>query len=1118
MNLGRPYLRPLFCVLLAAAPARTARAQAVYGSIAGTVTDVAGAALPGITLTITSIERQVTDVVTSDLSGNYLKDRLLAGLYEVRAERAGFASATAGPVRVSVDAQARVDFSLGLAQRRESVTVVAAELLKTARADVATTLAAREIGELTVLERNFTRFVLLTPGTQQLPWQHAASENPQGSMQTMVNGQHFGGTSYQLDGTDNRDPILGIIVINPTLESVGEAKVTSQNYDAEFGQATAGVVVVRTRSGTNEFHGSAFEYFRTDRLQARNPFTQPVGQPLPATTRHQFGGSLGGPIRKSTWFFFGDYEGLRSEVGGSRLLTVPTAPARAGDLSEYGIVVFDPETGPPGQRQPFPGNVIPAVRIAPQAISLQSFLPLPNRPGLRDNFAVAGSETFDGNAFNVRLDGRPAQTMNVFGRYSLAAFNRDGPRAFGVGGGPELVSIGGTATARNQSLALGADLTLNPKTVMDVRFGFFQYKVDVLAPDFGTTPARDAGLPGLNLDRWSSGLPSFFIEGPFGVTFGSGRAGGCNCPLFQDEKQFQLVANVTRGLGDHTLKAGVDVRRALNLRVPSDAHRAGELTFSENRTRGPEGGGLGLASFLLGDVSTFRRYVSSTTDARERQWRHFYYIQDTWRPKPRLTLSLGLRLDVVDPQTVNGPGKGGWLDLATGEIGVGGVGGIGLDGDVRNSPHWAPRLGVSYRPGRRTVLRAGYGRSYDMGVFGSTFGHSVTQNLPVVSVQELNPPENFERVFDLGEGPTPAVFSPWPPNGRFPLPNGVFAQALPPRMRLPAVDAYNVSVQHQLTNDLSLEAAYVGNKGSHTFAGDISAVDMNEPTIAGFPERTTDERRAFFRGPIAGIGGPFGWTQRIDFFCNCGDNRYDSLQAKLLKRFSRGYSLSAHYTLQRARQDGASQFFFDRELERGRPDWSRTHNFVMTALAELPVGRGRRHLSGISEGLDRLIGGWQVNAVVIVQSGLPFEVTYRDAGADRDTGPNRPNLIGDPWAGAGDGRTRPYFNVIPIGTAGSAFGRPAAGSFGNLRRNALTGPGYWRVDGSLFKRIRLAGRAALELRLEVVNLFNHVNLGNPDAEIGVPGNDNPNAGFINSTAYLGADPQRIVQLGARFAF
>ena len=304
----------------------------------GIVKDASGAIVPGATVTVTSLERKTVDTVVSNESGFYVKDRLLPGTYEVKAEIAGFKTAAVREVRVSVDTQTPIDFQLELGAVTEQVEVTGGSpLLKTDRADVSTNFDSKQITDLPVLDRNFTKFILLTPGTQQLQWQHAASENPQGSTQTMVNGQHFSGTGYQLDGTENRDPILGIIVINPTLESIGETKITSQNYDAEFGQATAGVVSVQTKSGRNQWFGSAFEFYQSDASQARNPFTQfqpdpSTGKFLPDTKKNQFGGSLGGRIVANKVFFFGDYQGTRSTVGGTRLLTVPTDAAARREI------------------------------------------------------------------------------------------------------------------------------------------------------------------------------------------------------------------------------------------------------------------------------------------------------------------------------------------------------------------------------------------------------------------------------------------------------------------------------------------------------------------------------------------------------------------------------------------------------------------------------------------------------------------------------------------------------------------------------------------------------------------------------------------------------------------
>jgi Carboxypeptidase regulatory-like domain/TonB dependent receptor len=1094
-------------------------AQAVYGSISGIITDPSGAVVPGATVTVTSVERKTIDTVVSNESGYYLKERLLPGNYEVKGELQGFKTAVFPSIRVSVDSQTPLNIKLEQGAISEAVTVAGfSPVLKTDRADVATTFDSREINDLPVLDRNFTKFILLTPGTQQLMWQHAASENPQGSTQTMVNGQHFSGTGYQLDGTENRDPILGIIVINPNFEAIGETKITSQNYDAEFGQATAGVVSVQTRSGTNVLHGSGFEFYQDDRFQSRNPFSQSLKDPLtgrflPKTKKNQYGGALGGPIKKDRIFIFGDYQGTRSNVGGSRLLTVPTAAARAGDLSAYGINIYDPLSGAtPATRTQFANNVIQPQRLSPQAQNLLKLIPLPNQPGTengtRDNFVASGSELFNNDTFDVRLDGRISNQLNAFGRYSFADYTRDGPTAFGKGGGQELVSLGGTSKVRNQSLALGFDRSIGSNMTADFRVGYFKYKVAVLPFDFGTSPASDAGIQGLNLDpTFTSGLFGGFVEGSKGFNFGSGLGvNRCNCPLDQDEKQLQLVGNVTRIFqSNHTVKAGMDVRHAWNLRVPSDAHRSGELTFNVDRTRGPAGGGLGLATFLLGDVTKIRRYASPFTDAGERQWRHFYYAQDTWRATPKITLNYGLRLDVINPQTVTGANKGGFLlasvsdgqfDIPSPNILTAGVGGIPLNGGIKNTLNWAPRVGVAYQLDEKTVIRGGFGRSYDIGVFGSLFGHSVTQNLPVLSIQDLSGANNFDSVFNLSQTAPAPVFVTVPTNGQFALPNGVFARALPDQQRPPTVDAYNVTVQRELGPMMSAEVAYVGNRGVRVFAGDGPAVNANQPTLTGFPSVSQDQRKPYF--------SRYGWTQGIDIFCNCATNRYDSLQTKFTKRFAKGYSVQANYTLQRVRQHGGDQFFYLPNLEYGPPDWDRKQNFSISTLYELPFARG-----------NRFLGGWQVNQNTIIQGGLPFNVTYRDGGVERDTGPGRPNLIGD----ASGPQTRDqWFNTTPIGTAGSAFGRPAVGTFGDLPRNALRGPGYWRTDASLFKRFRFLEDKQIEFRAEAVNIFNHVNLGNPDSEIGVPGNNNANAGRITSTAYFGADPQRNFQFAFKFIF
>jgi outer membrane receptor protein involved in Fe transport len=1121
-------------LILCFALATASFGQAVYGSIFGTVTDTSGGIVPGATLTITNINTNVSETIKSNESGNFNQTRLIPGTYRIKVEASGFKTAVIEPVVVNVDRASESNIQLQAGQLSEEITITAAApVLKTDRADVAVTFETRQVTDLPMLDRNFTKFILLTPGTQQLGFQHAASENPQGSTQTMVNGQHFSGTGYQLDGTENRDPILGIIVVNPNFEAIGETKITSQNYDAEFGQAIAGVVSVSTKSGTNEIHGAAYAFRRNDELQARNPFTQaqlnPQGKFIPDTLRNQFGGAVGGPIIKNRLFFFGDYDGIRSKIGGSRLTTVPTVAARSGDLSAYGVNIYDPDTtvlnpmGNLASRTQFEGNKIPMGRISQQALNILARIPTPNAPGTNngtiDNYVASGIEGFDKDSFDFRIDGKASDKLNLFGRYSFADFGINGTGVFGLMGGRELVSLGGTSKVRNHSVAFGLDYTWSSSLVTDFRFGFFRYKVNVRPSDFGLTTSSDVGVPGLNLDDFSSGLFAGFIEQPgtnpdtnrfeFGYGLGVNR---CNCPLDQDENQFQFVSNTTKFLGNHTLKFGVDVRRAYNLRIPSDSHRAGELTFSNDRTRGPADGGLGLASFLLGDVSTFNRYISTNFNARERQWRHFYYGQDSWRVNQKLTFNYGLRLDIINPQTLNEPGNGGFVNQDTGEVLVAGIGDVNMAGNIENSVNFAPRLALAYRATDRLVLRVGYGRSYDIGVFGSLFGHSVTQNLPVLARQNLNAPVNFERVFTLDQGPPglPNFFglnappnqggtpnTSLPANGRFFLPDGVASFVLPPQQRLPSVDAYNATIQWQLTDTISLETGYVGNKGTHVFAGDGPDSNNNMPVV-GDPASDRNLRRPFF--------SKFGWSQDFRYFCNCSDNRYDSWQTKVDKRFSKGYSILAHYTLQRAIQNSGDYFFIDRDLNRGPADWHRKHNFVFSQVWELPIGRGRRFFNGISRTLDWVVGGWQFNSNTTIQSGLPFNVIY-NSGNNIDTGGDvsrRPNINGDPnFELSGNAYTADR----------SVFSNPGVGTFGNLKRNAFRGPGYWRTDASLFKKMRFTESKELEFRIEAVNFFNHVNRGNPATNI-----DATNFGVISNVAYNGDDLMRNFQFALRFKF
>jgi carboxypeptidase family protein len=1090
------------------------RGQAVYGNIVGTVTDQQSAAVANAKVTITDTQRQVNFTTTTNSDGNFTQRFLIAGTYQVRVEAGGFKAALQ-TVSVSVDQEARLDVKLEVGEVSQVVEISAeSPLLKTERSDVAVTFSEKAMTNLPIPNRRFTAVEIFTPGITAFPGQTAASEDPQGSFRKVVNGQSFAGTSHLLDGTDNHDSMLGLIVINPTLESVTEAKVTTANYDAEFG-ANAGVVSAQTRSGTNDFHAVGFEFLRNDHFQARNPFTQFRNIPgtdrsIPVTQMNQFGGAVSGPVVRNKLFFFGDYQGTRRNIGGSVLIRVPTAAERAGDFSATGVDIFDPagNTAPASRAQFESGgrmNVIPADRLSQQALDLlDRYIPLPNlTPGAPDlpNYVGSGTVKFDEDLTNTRWDYYVSEKMHAFGRYSFADYRLISPGVFGSAGGgvgfDPNSTFSGESRTRNQSIASGFDYTLSSSWVTDFRFGYYRYRVNVDPGQLQSTPATDAGIPGLNNDDFTGGMPGFFINGVAGVNFGYALGvSACNCPLRQNERQFQFVNNWTNMRGNHTIKFGADIRRAMNLRVPSDRHRAGELNFDAARTQGVTeiqidpvtgeerriiGGGTGLASFLLGDVSRFERYVSNTLDAEERQNRWFFFGQDTWRVTQNLTVNFGGRWELYRPQTVTGAGKGGFIDIDTGEVLIAGSEGVGLDLNQKGTlTTIAPRIGIAYRVTEKTVVRLGFGRGFDIGVFGSVFGHNVTQNLPVLAIQSNQPAQNYLSVFTLAQGPQPLNpdtllnNQPKGPNGRPMLPNGVTAFILPETLRLPTSDQWNVTVQRQLPGDLSVEAAYVGTKGTHVFAGNGGDYDFNQATIQGHGTLTLNQRKPFFQ--------KYGWSQNFRYYGSDASNNYHGLQLKADKRFSKGFSLLSHYTWSRSFNYTNTYYNIDATQAYGPNDNTRSHVFLFSGIYELPFGKGRRFLAGGNKALDFIVGGWQMNTIFQWQSGLPFTPTYLNCNADRDTGWCRPDVVGD-WRL--DNPTRnAWFKTtsVPLAVNGQVDGpwrRPAAGTFGNVGRNSLLGPSFSQWDMSFFKSFAITERFKAQFRAESYNFANKTNLANP---------------------------------------
>jgi hypothetical protein len=1191
-------------------PTGAAYGQAVYGSIVGAVSDASGAVVPNAKVTITDVTKNVSFTTTTNAAGNYEETHLIVGIYEVKIEAQGFQTFVQTGVQVNVDASATVNATLQVGALTQTMEVTAAvPLLQTERTDVATTFSERTVADLPIYNRNFTTFQLLSPGSARLNgWNHAASENPQGSGQIMTQGQHFAGTAFELDGTDNQDPILGIIIINPNLEAVTETKITAQDYDAQFGKAVGDVVATQTKSGSNLLHGSIFDFERSNSNYARNPFVQ-CGAAcsgvynVPSGNWNQFGASLGGPIRKNKVFIFGDYQGTRSHIGGSGHDRIPTAAERGGDLSDLGIPIYDPyETtdsthqtlvlDPQGNpiplafanRTQFPGNVIPQSRLSPQTQNLLKLLPTgavnPTYP-LNPNFSASGTNILNSDGFDVRSDAYASEKLHVFARYSLQQFTRDGPGLFGVAvGGPALPSdpsvgnFAGTSGVRNQSLAGGGDYTLSPAWMTDFRFGYHRYRVDVLPGGYGTQPATAAGIPGLNLDKtYTSGMPYFFINTPgaqgfsFGYALGNWSETQCNCPLTEREYQYQFVNNWTNIRGNHTVKFGTDIRYAHNLRVPSDTHRAGQVGFNNDITEGPGGvGGAGLAGFLLGDVSTFGRYISTSTNAYETQPRLFFYGEDSWRVTHKLTFNFGLRWEIYEPESVAGNGEGGWVDFATGEMRVAGQQGVDMRGNTNTSfTHFAPRLGLAYQANSKTVLRVGYGRSYDIGVFGSIFGHTVTQNLPVLAAQDISPgPGN--TAFFLSQGPpgaaavstiltqnncnaitdptgahvvnaTTNTFTPDKTtcvgaNGRPMIPDGWNSRARPFDNRLPTVDAYNATLQRQLTSTIAATVAYVGNKGTHNMAGVNPSYEVNQSgTIAGYNPNTPG-----ITGPVlpSNCTNPsmlphlcrepyylkYGWTQSMAYFGNDVNSLYSAFVATVEKRFAGGLSFQSSYTYQHNTDNDGTYFNINHKVGGGPSDNYRDSVWIFTEVYELPFGKGKKFLGSPSRLLDAAIGGWKLNSATNFSGGLPFTPGLSTCGPTIDFGPCMPNKVGSVANGPRSGPPGAlgyWFQTtggVPLSSAGEAVGpwaQPALDTFGNVGRNSFRGPRFFNTDLAMFKDFTVTEKVKAQLQFQFYNVFNHANLDLPNGCV-----DCSSGGSISNIAY--GSQTRAITFGLKFAF
>jgi hypothetical protein len=1146
-------------LLFVAAGSARISAQAVFGSIVGTVTDPTGAVVPNATVVVTDVGKGTSQTVQSNASGNYTVSRLIPDTYTVKATAQGFSPAETDNVIASAGGTLQVNLVFQPEGSTQNITVTAAApALQTDNAAVSTVISQRQFQDLPNQNRNFSTFGLLVPGVQRSSFNIQATENPQGTQALTVNGANYGSLGYVLDGTDNREPVDGIIVVNPTLDSVSESRVDTENFPAEFGGAIAGFVSAQTRSGSNNWNGDVFMFRRSDALEARDPFTQSAPDPvtgkfIPSSLYSQFGGALGGPILKDKAFFFLDYQGTRQKVGTSLQQNVPTNLVRSTclnpgsptcDLTQYG------------------GGIIPNTLVTPQGRTLLSALPAPNA-GVGDtatnNYVGSGSGNNDGDQADVRLDYQVSQNLHAFGRYDYAIFRLFGAPVFGAAGGSGfgLGNTTGTDKVQNQSATVGFDYALSPSLLTDFRFGFLAYHVNEDKFDAGTTPALADGLPNLNTGTSdTSGSPTYNVNDGSISNFGSQ---GCNCPLKESEQVLQLNNNWTKTYGNHSFRFGGDLRYAFNLRDASDSNRSGLLTFSNST-----GAGSGIASVLEGQIAQFQRFDVYSQSAANRQKRGGFYAQDSWRVSPKLTVNYGVRWDIIFPETVNSPGNGGFTDLSAGVIRVAGVGGIGTNGNAKvDLLDLGGRFGFAYQARPNTVIRGAIGQVYDdVGFFGTIFGSAMTQNIPVVNSENVGNTNGTAPVYSYATLPAPAAQFPIPANGLIPILNGIGYNVRPNRLLLPKVDQFNLSLQQQVSQNMTFTIGYVGNIGERVYPGETEGYNINKYVLPTNPADLTatdnpnnppgvlsqNQRRPYYNRFSGLYNGAVQvcCSQDINYTGPSARETYNALQTTVQQRFAHGFQILANYTWSKAQNYGTTYFANDPSVEKGPSDTNRNQVFVLSGIYELPFGKDKMFANTSNRWINYAVGGWQLAGTTTYESGLPFTPTYGECGQDQDVDSNssnpstssdcRPNSIAnDPNKGFPRSvggfdpttRSRRFFTpVAPLTTNGAQSGpfvRPEFGTIGNIGRNSFHGPSDYFADVALFKNFSVTERVRGQFQFQAFNVFNHVPLGVPNATnsrcIDCSTSD---AGLItsvdNAVSGSGQPYMRQLQFGAKINF
>lgn len=1090
-------------------------AQIDRGSIAGVVTDPSGAVLVHAQITVTNIATSVSVETSSGKDGSYLVRELDPAAYRVTAEESGFQKAIQPTVVVGVNQVVRVDLALPVGSTAQSVEVsTAPPLIATETSSLGTIETEQRITELPLNGRNFIQLAYLGPGANvgyaNTGANRGTTDNARPGIAIAVNGLQSFDNNFLLDGVDNNEWGQGTLVIQPSPDAISEFRIDENSMKAQFGRGGA-AINLELRSGTNAIHGSAFEFLRNTVFDARNYFAS--GKP--AYHMNQFGGSLGGPIRKDRAFFFVDYQGQRLSEGLTFISTVPTAAEHTGDFSDVKAMLYDPYTTNPstGSRQLLnPSNpyVIPSNRINTVGQNLVNVLPPPNLPGFINNYRYQPTETNNVDQFDVRLDQHLSDRDQLFEHGSLQYARVVKPAPLGDAGGC-CQGYGSTIPTRGQNYAVGWTRTFNSAMLNNLRLAFIRWTDNAEHHDVGSDRADQIGIPNADRGGPSSGLS---LTSPSGyTTFGDSQY----VPEIATDNMYQLGDEFGLIRGKHSLAFGGDIRymqrNFYQAQAPFGLFAFAGL-FTENLATGA--GGNSIADMLLGlPAETLQDGLSRQDNTRMQEFD--VYAQDDWKVSSRLTFNLGLRYDIDSPVG----GRVGNFDLAKGYVvdsfGANAVSRAGVRYDFSDV---GPRVGFAWVPAKNghTAVHGAFGIFY--APEGNVF-NDLGENPPVLQFYNtiLNP-ENIPTTQNLISSGFPAVLpsiDPMAPTGE--------VKTTGSERRMPRVMEWNLSTQQQLGENWVFDLAYVGTHASGLWANEVFNLDQPlQPADSNF-------------GPAPNYGRPYYSTlpglntiYPIDY--PAFDLTFNALETKLEKRFSRGVNVLVSYTWSHdvgtAEGDpdggqGAPQNPYNLAEEKGNVEPDFRHYVAASYLYELPFGNGRAYGGNTSRLLKAVAGNWDVSGITTIRTGehftpcLSFDPTNTGtycAWSDRVANPYnfsyntaQQAALGCP---SGHQSLTCWYNQAAFTIPPLAPGQAFAHDFGDSGNGTLVGPRQVNFNFAVLKDFPVTEQNKIEFRAEVYNLFNH-------PQFALPSNNPDAAGGASITSTL-PDNQREFQFALKWLF